>query len=199
MRNFKRWGMLLVMTIFLMGGTVWFNCTSNDSDSVLYVRAAAVYEGEADNRFFFTKTCLAGASSFVGDPVLMGHNWVDPNAAVGVIVNAQLKYDSSLKSHYIEMVFKITDNYAVHKIKQGLFNKLSIGFTINRMVCSICSNDMKHCAHSPGQYYKVGCTNVLARGLVINMIGQEVSFVNVPASANARVLEWSHKSFVVRK
>jgi len=191
---FKKLLMLALLMLCING------CMFNtDMSGTLYVRAAAVYEGNADQRFYFTKAALMNNSSFIGDPVLMGHDWINPNAAVGIITHTALRYDSELKSHYIEMVFEIKDGYAAHKIKQGLFNKLSIGFSIDKMVCSIDGKDMRNCEHDSGHYYNVNNNIMLARGIVIRITGQEVSFVNVPASANARILEWSNKPFTTSK
>lgn len=164
------------------------------SGPTLYVRAGAVYDGKIDQRFLLDKDVMReAAESFVGCPVLMAHDWVDPNAAVGVIKAAALRYDPKLKQHYIEMVLEIKDEVAIEKIKRGLFNKFSIGFTIEKMICPLDGKDMRFCKHAPGHYYEENGVFRLARGVIKKFTGTELSFINVPASPPARVLEWSHK------
>lgn len=160
----------------------------------LYVRAGAVYDGKVDNRFLLDKDVMKeAAESFVGCPVLMGHDWRDPNAAVGIIRSSALRYDPKLKQFYIEMILEIKDEVAIEKIKRGLFNKLSIGFVVEKMICPLDGKDMKFCKHAAGNYYEEGGVYRLARGIIKQFIGKELSFINVPASPPARVLEWSHK------
>lgn len=159
----------------------------------LYVRVAAVYSGNVDNRFNMTYEAMVDASaSFVNRPVLMGHDWRDPNAAVGVIKAAVVKYDKDLKRYYIEMIFEIKSAHAISMIKKGLFSNLSIGFVSERTLCPLDGQEMSFCQHVPGRYYKEGDVWRLARGIVKKIVGKEVSFINVPASDPARVLEWSH-------
>jgi hypothetical protein len=160
----------------------------------LYVRAGAVYEGKMDNRFLFEKDAMKeDAASFVGCPVLMGHDWVNPNATIGVISASSLRYDKESKQFYIEMILEIKSEEAIEKIKQGLFKKISIGFTTDKIICPLDGKDMKFCKHSPGQYYEEGGIYRLARGIVKRFTGKELSFINVPASPPARVLEWSYE------
>lgn len=160
----------------------------------LYVRAGAVYDGKIDQRFSLDKDVMKeAAASFVGCPVLMGHEWADPNAAIGIIKASALRYDPVLKQYYIEMILEIKSDMAIEKIKLGLFNKLSIGFVVDKMICPLDGKDMRFCKHNPGQYYEEGGVYRLARGIIKSFLGKELSFINVPASPPARVLEWSYR------
>ena len=170
------------------------NRSIENQSPVLYVRAGAVYDGKVDQRFLLDKDVMKDAAeSFVDCPVLMGHDWSNPNAAIGIIRASALRYDSELKQYYIEMILEIKSEAAIAKIKQGLFKKLSIGFVIDKMICPLDGKDMRFCKHMPGAYYEEGGVYRLARGVVKKFTGKELSFTNVPASPPARVLEWSHK------
>lgn len=194
-------GLMLVALPFVMLQRIYqpYNVTTQIDSEVLFVKMAGVYQGEADVRFYFTRASLSAASTFVGDPVLMGHDWVNPSAAVGVVTQADVKFDEKNKTYYIEMICEIKDPYAIQQIKKGLFNKLSIGFSIDSMICSLDYKDMTQCPHQNGHYYNMNGIQVIARGIVVKMTGQEISFVNVPASPNARVLEWSLTPFPTSK
>lgn len=192
-------GLMLVALPFVMLQRVYQPYNITQTADVLFVKVAGVYQGNADMRFYFTKASLSSAQTFVGDPVLMGHDWVNPRAAVGVVTSATVEFDKENKSYYIQMIFEIRDPYAIQQIQKGLFNKLSIGFNIDSMICSLDQKDMTQCPHQNGHSYDVNGVQVIARGIVMKMTGQEISFVNVPASPNARVLEWSRTPFSTSK
>jgi hypothetical protein len=154
----------------------------------LYVKIAAVYEGKIDTRFWITKNSLENAKTFIGDALIINHDQKDIMSAVGKIIDADIRYDKSLKLYYIEVIAEVTDPLAIDKIQKALFNKVSIGFMPILVQCSLCSYDMLHCEHDPGHYYN----GTLARGVVWQLEGLELSFVNIPASEHARTLEWSH-------
>lgn len=194
-------GLVICMSIYQLDSTYQppDDAVTIASDT-LFVRAAAIYTGNVDSRYVVTYESLVdAASSFVGCPVLMGHDWKDPNAAVGIIKEAMIKYDIKLNKYYLEMILEIKSAYAVNMIKKGLFSKLSIGFISERTLCPLDGKNMLFCEHTPGRYYKEGDVWRLARGIVKKFVGKEVSFINVPASEPARVLEWSHKPLTVNE
>ena len=194
MRKQVRLGLMVVLPVvcLLLAVTMSVNSIYDDGE-VLYVRAAAVYEGAIDERYSITEEALsAAARSFVGKPVLLGHDWINPQVCVGVITDSDVRYDSDLGTHYIEMVLVISDKDAIARIKKGLYHRLSIGFVISAIKCSIDGQDMRFCQHNVGMWYQVGGRLLLARGIVYNFNGLELSFVNVPASPMARVLDWSY-------
>lgn len=160
---------------------------------ILYVRVAAVYEGVIDDRYYMTEEALrTSASSFIGKPVLLGHNWINPQVCIGTTIASDIRYDADHNAHYIEMILAINDEDAIMRIKKGLYSRLSIGFVVNTIKCSIDGKDMKLCPHIVGKLYQIDDKVLLARGIVYNFDGVELSFVNVPASPMARVLDWSY-------
>jgi hypothetical protein len=113
--------------------------------------------------------------------------------SVGVVIKADIRYDEERELHYLETIFKILDANAMQRIKNGLFNSLSISFELVKVTCTLDGTDMNTCKHDPGYRYSKNGRYVFARGIVWGMFGREISFVNVPASKPARVLEWSHR------
>lgn len=161
---------------------------------VLYVRLAAVYDGDlnASTAAFIRKDVLeAGAPSFVNVPVLLAHEHIDLDKCIGRTIAARLAYDTTRKQYYIEIDAKIVDPAAISKIKDGLYYSISVGFHIDNAVCSIDNLFPKECPHKPGEYYKVNGQWVIARIIPSKITGLEVSFVNVPGSAGARILDMS--------
>lgn len=172
-------------------GSSKFNVTISDDE--LFVRVAAVYEGGIDHRYWVTEDSLRSAApTFVGQPVLMGHEQKDPRSCIGVVIASEVRYDWQLETHYIEMILSIRDEYAMGRVKAGLFNKLSIGFEATSVACNICGGSMLTCSHENGIGYRTRFGQIFARGIINDFEGLEISFVNVPASRPARVLEWSN-------
>lgn len=173
---------------------ITFAClVSSDStnDGTLWIRGAAVYDGEV-NTFIMTKEAMeSGAISFIGKPILLGHEWGDPHACVGTIVDAALRHDPVLNRDYIEFIAIVNDVDAEARIRKEFFKRLSIGFEIQEVVCSLDNHDMRFCGHSPGSWYMFPEGFKQALGVIKKLSGYEISFVNVPASAPARVFEWS--------
>lgn len=96
-----------------------------------------------------------------------------PQGATGVIV---LKAD-------------IKDPLFAQKIKDGLYETVSVGFSANSVKCSICGEKSGFfgfaCEHIPGNQYD-GKTCL---GLVEGIEYLEVSFVNIPADKYAGVIK----------
>jgi len=153
-----------------------------------YVRIAAVYEGNIDFRFLVTKKLLDNCvKEFIGKPILLSHNWSDPNLCVGWIVDAAVKQDKF--GNYIEVIAKLNRPVVADAIRRDIYHAVSIGFQTIQEYCTICSADVKDCKHEMGQWYKIAGKWVRARYLLIEIKPLEVSFINVPASTHARVLE----------
>lgn len=88
---------------------------------------------------------------------------------------------------HILITAKITDSDAIEKILDKRFLTVSIGASSDRAVCSICKQDWVEegpCEHTPGKEYEDALAYIIAGRLNY----EEVSFVNVPADALARVV-----------
>ncbi len=184
----------------------------------IYVRVAAIYTGVVNGQWAVTTELLKKyGHTYVGRKMLLGHEWGDPMAAVGTIVAAKVKHNPRHKKDYLEVIVRIDDPIAISKIKRKLFHFVSIGFTYSRAVNSIDGQKWKAgdiWNYTPGRIYTVTKvvympvglfqwarvnvnTEVRAVAIIEDMQGQEISFVNVPASRYARVLEYSKKKLAI--
>lgn len=184
--------------VMILGLTVWTRFHEPEPEPVVvevvpapvehYVRIAAVYEGNIDFRFLVTKKLLENsAKDFIGKPILLSHNWSDPNLCVGWIVDAAVKRD--VHGHYIEVIAKLNRPVVADAIRRNIYHAVSIGFQTIQEYCTICNADVKECKHEMGQWYKKDGKWIRARNLLVEIKPLEVSFINIPASSHARVLE----------
>lgn len=160
----------------------------------LYVRIAAVYAGNIDSRFVLSHEVLETCGpTFLDKPILMGHDWKDPQVCIGRITSVGIRFDKELKVHYLEIVAYIDGRDAIDRVTRGLFYSVSIGMSDIKATCLLDGIDILiDQRHETGRHYNVEGKAMPARAVLQKFAGREVSFVNVPGSPNARVLEWSH-------
>ncbi|MFM1920471.1 MAG: hypothetical protein RLZZ303_2105 [Candidatus Hydrogenedentota bacterium] len=60
-------------------------------------------------------------------------------------------------------------------IEGGVYRETSIGFSFGRPECSICGNDVRACAHTPGQAYEGGTCHFVLRDVLEVIEGSVVS------------------------
>lgn len=172
-------------------GILWFVSTPIEQPVEVtkphyYARIAAVYEGDIDWRFYVTPQMLESmAPQMIDKPMLLGHDWADPNVCVGRIVDAAVKQDKY--GHYLEIIVLLNNEETADNIARRVYSSVSIGFMRVKAICSI--DGKTECDHEPGHRYKVHDTYVIARFILQEVKMCEVSFINVPASEHARVLE----------
>lgn len=166
----------------------WFPPAPAVVKSEHYARIAAVYEGDIDIRFFVTKAFLRLlAPGFVNKPMLLGHEHADPNMCVGRIVESGIGHDAF--GDYIEIIVKINNDQTVDLIKRNAYYSVSIGFMTLKQLCLIDAKYTDECGHQPGTVVRVNGKYQFVRTIPVDATALEVSFVNVPASPHARVLE----------
>lgn len=158
-----------------------------------YARIAAVYEGDIDWRFYVTTKVLESmVPQMIGKPMLLGHNWADPNVCVGRIVEASVQQDEY--GHYLEVIVLLNSEETNEMISRMAYYSVSIGFIREKSICML--DGLNECEHEPGHQYMIGGHKVIARFILQQVKMCEVSFVNVPASEHARVLELAnHRLF----
>ncbi len=172
----------------------------SDIYPVYVAKIAAVYDGNLDGSkgAFVTKEVLeAAAPSFINVPILLNHNHMDVDKCIGRTTSAKVAYDTTRKQWYIEVTARIVDPGAVLKIKNGMYYAVSVSFSIEDATCSIDNLDLRECPHNMGGSYKVNGKWVVARAMLKKISGLEISFVNVPGSAGARILNFSPDTHVI--
>lgn len=129
-------------------------------------------------------------------PILRDHlvtldEGADPNAPFGRVINASYVTDST--GGWIRAVPVITDPKAIAMILDQRFMTVSIGGEVSECYCSVCTAngdrynmiEQGFCnEHWPGETYD----GVLCYWEMGGMKMYEISFVNVPADENARVV-----------
>ena len=97
------------------------------TEDVLWVRAAMIYEGmDVNDSIIELPALMEAAESFVGKPVLKGHDWRDPDACIGVITAVGVRENKKVGNYYLQAIFEIRDAQAISKIRRGLYRLLSI-------------------------------------------------------------------------
>lgn len=194
-RFFTNTLLALLLATTVITACIWINrpASTRQVNDRFYVRIAAVYAGDLDTRFYIPEPTLeTSGQSFLGKPILMGHDWKDPQACIGRIVAVGTRFDKGLKTKYIEVIAYIDGRDAIDRIKRGLFYAVSIGISDIKATCGIDGvNILIDQRHELGRYYNMDGKPVPARAILLGFEGREISFINVPGSPNARVLEWS--------
>lgn len=160
------------------------------NDNGLYVVVEAIHAGMTKNFTFYPAEKLeSSVHTWVTPypkPVIKNHD-VDTEP-LGRVVEAVFK-PSALKpsTHTIQLKLHITDPDAIQKILDGRYLTLSIGGSTNEARCSICNKNIVEegwCGHLRGRKYD----GKEAYWIIGDMEFEEISFVNVPADENARIV-----------
>lgn len=156
----------------------------------IMVTVEAIHAGMTKNRTFYPADKLESSvhtwTSPYNKPVIKNHNtWEEPN---GRVMDAYFK-DSVLvpEGKTIELKLKITDPDTIEKVLDGRYQTLSIGGSTSEARCSICAKNVVEsgwCGHSRGKKYE----GKEAYWIIGEMEFVEISWVNVPADVNARVV-----------
>lgn len=178
--------------------TVYFynhqQITQSEIQVTYTAKIAAVYDGNLDGSKAATVTkevLEAAAPSFVNVPILLNHDHMDVDKCIGRTTSAKVVFDDVKKQYYLEVTAKIVDPAAIVKIKRGLYYAVSVSFAIDEATCSIDNLDLRECPHRMGMPYKVNNKWTVARATLKHITGLEISFVNVPGSSGARILNFS--------
>lgn len=156
----------------------------------ILVTVEAIHAGMTKNKTFYPADKLESSTNSwltpYEKPVIKNHNtWEEPN---GRVKEASFR-DSLLKpeTKTIELKLKITDPDVIQKVLDGRYQTLSIGGATNEARCSICAKNVVSegwCGHSKGKSYE----GKEAYWIIGEMEFNEISWVNVPADVNARVV-----------
>ena len=161
-----------------------------------------VYPGRRVARSFksFYSTERGGTAEF-DKPVQLHHNdFQDP---VGRVVGAKftrLKSGTDFNQDFVDpdtdgkgsgvvtVDAEIVDPEAIQKILDGRYLSVSSGHSTDKMLCSVCGEDLfdyKKCEHMPGKSYD----KQLCFAITGNLTYHEISFVNIPAQSAAKVIQ----------
>jgi hypothetical protein len=106
-------------------------------------------------------------------------------------------HGTDLGSGHINLGAMISDPGAIQKILDGRYDSVSVGFNTAEALCSVCGDDWlsdskksddESCDHRPGRTYEIDGKNYKCFLVTGIMNYNEVSYVNNPASPNARTL-----------
>lgn len=164
----------------------------------LVVKIAAIHEGVTLNGTEYRRDELVNSipswTSPYAKPMITDHNEWEVDRIVGRIVAANEIEHNGTKA--LEFTAHITSPTAVEKIRDGLWQTVSIGVRVSSATCSICGNDWAKgtwCEHERGMYYvkdedqetgkSTMCTWILG-----GLAGKECSFVTTPADQNAMIV-----------
>lgn len=156
---------------------------------------------------FFSKE--RGGSAEFDKPILKHHNSYDD--AIGRITGAkftQLKHGPDFEHDFlfpekngakgsgvVTITGIITDQEAIAKILDSRYLSVSAGHSSNGLLCSTCGDSILDCAHMPGmKYNEEGEPDEDGRecyAITGEMTYHECSFVNIPASPPAKLVNFS--------
>jgi hypothetical protein len=127
-------------------------------------------------------------------PILRDHNdsggmfGGEASLPFGRVYNCNFVSDPKSGGGYLRTIAAITDREAIDRILTGRWLTVSIGSSVNSVVCSICGTNLTaegFCEHDRGQIYEgKECYWILG-----SVKAKEISFVNVPSDINAKVVQ----------
>lgn len=158
----------------------------------LIVTVEAIHAGMTKNRTFYPADNLEqSVESWLNPyekPVLTHHNSYD-GEPTGRVIAAEYKAQSLFKPETatIQLTLEITSPDAIQKVLDKRYMTLSIGGSTSKATCSICGKNLVEegwCGHSKGRKYD----GKEAYWIIGLMEFDEISWVNVPADSNAKVV-----------
>lgn len=176
---------------------------SFEDGEFLLPRIEAIHAGRTRNYNHYLAEKLRGDASIksgvyswmqpYAKPVIYNH---DTNTeATGRIYSAAYAEYTQAGRPGIIVIPKITESKAVQALKDGRLLTVSIGATTDAAICSICGTDIineGYCGHMKGEEYD-GRT---AEWIAGNIWFDELSWVNVPADADAMVVDTQSSVFL---
>lgn len=153
----------------------------------LYLTLDAVEEGTFNNIKLTREELEKAAVGYSGRMFIEGHDWNDPQKAIGQILKADVYYNSSREKWTLGVLAVVLKSSAIEAFNIGLYKFVSIGASM-RSVCNICNKSVPEgCKHIRGMYYKTvqGAKKCIYKGEDLQM--EELSCVNVPACRPAGV------------
>lgn len=166
----------------------------------VYVFSVTLCDNEVDRDFevFSLETMEGLRELFVGKTGIMDHENRASNQLARIYKTELELLEGSnlinerkarLKAKAYIPVTEFTKEI-ISRIEGGILKEVSIGCSVKRSVCNICSKE--HCSHIKGKYYGgVQCVKILEGALD----AYEFSFVAVPAQRNAGV----NKGFTLKE
>ena len=174
----------------------------------VYTYPIVLCDNEADRDYeYFTKKGLdVLADLFIGKTFIQDHSWRSGNQhsrifktevvrVPGKTVEGETKTKGQPYYQLKAWAYTIKKGHEnlIEDIEAGILKEVSVGFSIDDLICDICGNsfyDGANCSHWPGRKYKVNGEDLTC---YLHMKGPkeayEVSFVAVPAQPAAGVVK----------
>lgn len=174
----------------------------------VYIYPIILCDNEADRDYeYFTKKDLdVLANLFEGKTFIQDHSWKSGNQhsrifktevvrVPGKTVEGETKTKGQQYYQLKAWAYTIRKGHEnlIEDIEAGILKEVSVGFSIDNLICDICGNsfyDGANCSHWPGRKYKVNGEDLTC---YLHMKdpkeAYEVSFVAVPAQPAAGVVK----------
>lgn len=170
--------------------------TSTKEDIYIYPKIEAIHAGPTKNNTFYQKEKLKGDSMIESgvyswthpyDKPMLTHHNQGSGEPIGRVVEARYAQQTSSDREGIIVVAKITDPEAIEKVLDGRYQTVSIGGETDGATCSICGQELTEgmCDHIRGEEYE----GRKCYWILNNIWFKELSFVNVPADTDAKVVD----------
>ena len=154
----------------------------------LYLLIDSVEEGIFNNVEITKSEMEAAAAGYAGRMFIEGHDWNDPNKAIGQVLKAMVVFNSERGKWAMRVLAVVLKKSAIEAFNIGLYKFVSIGASM-RAVCNICHYSVQEgCPHKRGMYYDTPKGKVKCHFTGKEMMMEELSAVNVPACRPAGVI-----------
>ena len=167
-----------------------------EQSEFLMPRIEAIHAGRTRNYNHYPADKLRGDASIhsgvyswlqpYAKPVIYNHD-TNTEATGRVYSAAYAEYTRAGRPGLI-VIPKITESNAIQALKDGRLLTVSIGASSDAAICSICGTDIVnegYCGHMKGEEYE----GRVAEWITGNLWFDELSWVNVPADAEAMVVD----------
>jgi hypothetical protein len=154
----------------------------------LYLLIDCVEEGIFNNVEITKAEMEAAAPGYAGRMFIEGHDWNDPNKAIGQVLKAMVVFSTERNKWVMRALVVVLKKNAIESFNIGLYKFVSIGASM-RAVCNICHHSVQEgCPHKRGMYYDTPKGKLKCHFTGKEMMMEELSAVNVPACRPAGVI-----------
>jgi F0F1-type ATP synthase delta subunit len=154
----------------------------------LYLLIDVVEEGIFNNVEVTKAEMEAAAPDYAGRMFIEGHDWNDPQKAIGQVLKASVYFNKIRNKWTMRALTVVLRKHAIESFTLGLYKFVSIGASM-RATCNICGLSLQEgCPHKRGVFYDTPRGKIKCHFIGREMVMEELSAVNVPACRPAGVV-----------